>query len=56
MGTWMGVTKGGRLAAVTNYRDPNEDIHAKGSRGDLVADFLKGTSTPKQYMQHAEQS
>ena len=56
MGTWMGVTTGGRLAAVTNYRDPNEDVHAKGSRGDLVADFLKGTSTPEQYMHCAEQS
>ncbi|WP_458127282.1 NRDE family protein [Paenibacillus sp. Z3-2] len=56
MGTWMGITTGGRLAAVTNYRDPNEEGHAKCSRGDLVADFLKGTSTPEQYMQRAQQN
>lgn len=39
-GTWLGVTKSGRFAAVTNYRDPQA---ASGdlSRGNLVADFLK---------------
>ena len=39
-GTWLGVTRGGRFAAVTNYREP---LAPKGklSRGELVADFLK---------------
>ncbi|MGD9590668.1 MAG: NRDE family protein [Pyrinomonadaceae bacterium] len=39
-GTWLGVTEGGRFAAVTNYRDPNEKKRGT-SRGSLVADFLR---------------
>ncbi|HWO74464.1 MAG TPA: NRDE family protein [Bacillus sp. (in: firmicutes)] len=42
-GTWMGVTKTGSFAAVTNYRDPNEETEGKRSRGELVADFFKKT-------------
>jgi len=49
-GTWLGVTKDGRWAALTNYREPNA---AKGalSRGHLVAEFLKGTDEPLAYVQ-----
>ena len=41
-GTWMGVTRGGRFAALTNYRDPT--LHRPGapSRGTLVRDCLTG--------------
>jgi len=44
-GTWMGVARGGRFAAVTNYRGAREPS-AKHSRGALVTDFLQGTSSP----------
>ncbi|PLR97837.1 NRDE family protein [Bacillus sp. T33-2] len=50
MGTWMGVATSGRFAALTNYRDPNEEIEGKRSRGELVADFLKGNELPGHYM------
>ncbi len=50
MGTWMGVTIAGRFAALTNYRDPNEIIEGKRSRGELVGDFLKGKMDPKDYL------
>ncbi|PKN54290.1 MAG: hypothetical protein CVU56_27355 [Deltaproteobacteria bacterium HGW-Deltaproteobacteria-14] len=42
-GTWLGVTRGGRVAALTNYRAP-EYMQASGgpSRGLLVRDFLIG--------------
>lgn len=40
MGTWMGVSKDGKFAALTNYRDPNQPIDGKRSRGELVSNFL----------------
>jgi uncharacterized protein with NRDE domain len=40
MGTWMGVTTTGRVAALTNFRDPNEPSENKISRGQLVTDYL----------------
>ncbi|HEX6827749.1 MAG TPA: NRDE family protein, partial [Burkholderiales bacterium] len=39
-GTWMGVTRGGRFAAVTNYRDPRELKETRKSRGLLVKGYL----------------
>jgi uncharacterized protein with NRDE domain len=50
MGTWLGVTRDGRFAALTNYRDPNE---AKGrfSRGDIVRDFLANSEAPVEFIQ-----
>lgn len=55
MGTWMGITKYGRFAALTNYRDPNEVTEGKRSRGDLVADFLKGSASPADFMNRASE-
>src|SRR6267154_5509854 len=41
-GTWMGMSKNGKIAMLTNYRDPkNINPHAP-SRGFLVTDFLLG--------------
>lgn len=50
MGTWMGVTTSGKFAALTNYRDPGEQTAGKRTRGELVADFLKGTVNPHAYL------
>jgi uncharacterized protein with NRDE domain len=50
MGTWMGITTSGRFAALTNYRDPMEEKAGKRSRGDLVADYLKGSESTKAYL------
>jgi uncharacterized protein with NRDE domain len=49
-GTWLGVTRGRRLAAVTNYRDPRAHLSDAPSRGALAADFLTGATTPEQYL------
>jgi uncharacterized protein with NRDE domain len=50
-GTWLGVTTTGRLAAVTNYREPQQIKHPRGSRGKLAADYLVGTMTPETYLE-----
>jgi uncharacterized protein with NRDE domain len=49
-GTWLGVTKTGRFAAITNYRDPGFYKHQAPSRGCLVSSFLKGTEAPGDYV------
>lgn len=41
-GTWMGVTRDGRFAALTNYRDPSRQRDGARSRGHLVSGFLAG--------------
>jgi uncharacterized protein with NRDE domain len=39
-GTWMGLTAEGRLALVTNVRDPRRNDAGAPSRGRIVADWL----------------
>jgi len=50
-GTWLGLTTTGRLAAITNYREPQRLEHPRGSRGKLVADYLVGTMKPEAYLE-----
>ncbi len=49
-GTWLGVTRSGRLAAVTNYRDTTAHIKNAPSRGILIRDFLTANSSPEHYL------
>jgi uncharacterized protein with NRDE domain len=49
-GTWLGVTIDGKLAAVTNYRDPHRQVIDPPSRGTLVAGFLQDPLvTPEEF-------
>ncbi len=53
LGTWMGVSRGGRFAAVTNYRGAREPSAAQ-SRGALVARFLENAVAPAAYVRAIE--
>jgi uncharacterized protein with NRDE domain len=54
-GTWMGVARSGRFAAVTNYRG-GRDPDAKESRGVLVTRFLLEDSSPEKYVENVKPS
>ena len=45
-GTWMGVTRQGRFAAVTNYREHRQPVTSEKSRGALVTEYLLGGDVP----------
>ena len=56
-GTWLGITRTGRFAAITNYRDPEHDaLYDKNSpsRGNLVSEFLLSKDFPEKYLEHIE--
>lgn len=48
-GTWLGVTRSGRFALVTNYREGGARRDGIPSRGRLVSDFLTGDEAPEIY-------
>ncbi|QTA91151.1 NRDE family protein [Desulfonema magnum] len=51
-GTWMGITRTGRWAAITNFRDPASLKADAPSRGMLVSNFLIGEASPEAYLEH----
>jgi uncharacterized protein with NRDE domain len=64
-GTWLGMSRDGRFAALTNYRAPHEMRADAPTRGTLVSDWLNGTAqgplngthaTPLGYLQHVAQT
>lgn len=53
-GTWMGITRTGRFAAITNYREVALPPSDAPSRGNLVAGFLTGTLAPEAYLKQIQ--
>jgi len=49
-GTWLGVSKKGRFAAVTNFRETPPDPIPPRSRGDLTAEFLTTDRPVEEYV------
>lgn len=54
MGTWMAMTKQGKVSLVTNYRDLTNINPNAPSRGQLVTDFLLEDLSPEFYLQRVE--
>jgi uncharacterized protein with NRDE domain len=50
-GTWMGVSRKGKVALLTNYRDLKNIRENAPSRGDLVKDFLLNDMEASAYLQ-----
>jgi uncharacterized protein with NRDE domain len=50
-GSWLGVTRTGRIAMLTNYRDPAQQLEHALSRGQLVKNYLTCNSNPVTYSQ-----
>lgn len=48
-GTWLGVSRSGRFAALTNVRAPADFRSDAPSRGGLVSDFLGGRMSALDY-------
>ena len=49
-GTWMGINKQGRFAAITNIRNGEGKKSGAPSRGNIVADFLRNDISPASYL------
>lgn len=50
-GTWMGVTRAGRFAALTNVRAPGSFDPSAPSRGHVVVRFLLGADEPVRHLE-----
>jgi uncharacterized protein with NRDE domain len=46
-GTWLGITRSGRFAALTNYRSPQHGRTDVPSRGGLVTDALESQGSAR---------
>lgn len=51
MGTWLGVNKQGRIAALTNYRDFSLPLTGPKSRGEIAVSFLQSTEPAPRFME-----
>ena len=53
-GTWLGLTRTGRIAAITNFREPALQNRNAPSRGLLVSNFSIGKESPERYLEHVK--
>ncbi len=55
-GTWLGITRSGRIGAVTNFRDPAAVDANAPSRGDLVKNYLTGDLSAEAFLEKNKKS
>ncbi|WP_103029177.1 NRDE family protein [Salinibacter altiplanensis] len=53
-GTWLGITRRGHWATVTNVRDERPSSNDAPSRGRLVADYLRDEPAPDAYLENVK--
>lgn len=49
-GTWLGVSRAGRFAALTNFRGMGRTSGSGPSRGELPVAFLRSRATPAEFV------
>ena len=55
-GTWLGITRNQRFAALTNFRDPANIKFQAPSRGMILTDFLESSKTPQAFLSKLSKS
>ena len=53
-GSWMGISRTGQLAALTNFRDPSITKDDPPSRGEIVIDYLKQPQSGDDFLAELE--
>jgi len=53
-GSWLALTRSGKIAAVTNFRNGKPGPAAPRSRGELVSGFLSGSEGAETYLERVE--
>jgi len=53
-GSWLGFTRSGKVAAVTNFRNGKPGPAAPRSRGELVSGFLSGSEGAETYLERVK--
>lgn len=54
-GTWMGINRDKRFAALTNYRDPAVYRNDAASRGEIITDYLGSQKGPNHFAEELKQ-
>jgi len=49
-GTWLGISRNGRFAAITNYRDPLAQVNDPISRGKITSQFLQSENISEDFL------
>lgn len=49
-GTWLAITRQGKIAAITNFRDGHAAKNSLRSRGELVANYLRDNRPASEYV------
>jgi uncharacterized protein with NRDE domain len=55
-GTWLAMTRSGKVSLLTNYRDPQNINPEAPSRGQLVSDYLHNEMHPEPYLRKVEKN